>query len=129
LVLASLQFRAAQLGLSPLFTDNTAIFKLPVTYLGTNKKKIFVCIHFPFVDMDQIDLYEHLPISFELRNLFVTLESGRNIIASNNTRAFGLELTHNNLLHCQVGKVHSGNIYIFSDSNVLTNNISLTCLG
>ena len=50
LALTLLQFRAAQLGLLPLFTDNTAIFKLPVTYLATNKKKIFVCIHIPFLD-------------------------------------------------------------------------------
>jgi hypothetical protein len=64
------------------------------------------------VDMDQIDLYKHLPIPFELGNLLITLESGWNVIASNDTSAFGLELTHDNLLHCQVGNVHSGNIYI-----------------
>jgi hypothetical protein len=90
LALTLLQFRAAQLGLLPLFTDNTAVFKLPGTYLAKNKKKIFVCIHIPFLDMDQIGLYKHHPILFELGNLFVTLESGRNFIASNDTRAFGL---------------------------------------
>ena len=127
--ITSLRFRASQFGLSPLFTDNTAVFKAPVTYLATNEKKIYVYVHIPFVDMDPIDLYEHLPIPFELGNLFVTLESGRNVIASDDTGTFGLELTHDDLLHCHVEKVHSGNIYVCPNSNILVNHIRQTCLG
>jgi len=54
--ITSVWFRAAQLGLSPLFTDNTAIFKVPVKYLAMTEKKIYVYIHISFVYMDPINL-------------------------------------------------------------------------
>jgi hypothetical protein len=54
--ITSLQFRASQFGLSPLFTDNTAVFKAPVTYLAMTEKKIYVYIHISFVYMDPINL-------------------------------------------------------------------------
>ncbi len=54
--ITSLRFRASQFGLSPLFTDNTAVFKAPVTYLAMTEKKIYVYIHISFVYMDPINL-------------------------------------------------------------------------
>ena len=85
LALTLLQFRAAQLGLLPLFTDNTAIFKLPVTYLATNKKKIFVCIHIPFLDTTNTIWFA---LNWETYSSLWNLEE--NFIASNDTIAFGL---------------------------------------
>jgi len=98
-------------------------------YLATNKKEIYVYSHIPFVDMDPIYLYEHLPISFELGNLFVTLESGRNVIGSDNTGTFSLELMHDDLLHCHMEKVLSGNIYVCPNSIFSTNLIRQICHG
>ena len=93
------------------------------------EKKIYVYIHISFVYMDPINLKEHLPIPFELGNLFISLESRRNVIASDNKGTFGLELMHNDLLHCHMEKVLSGNIYVCPNSNILTNHIRQTCLG
>ena len=127
--LNSIQTKASKLGLSQLFKEHSSVYKSAISYLATKENEIFVYIHIPFVDMDPISLYEHLPIPFQIGNLLITLHSENNVIASDDTGTFGIELSSPDLLHCHMEKSHSGNIYICPNSNLLLRNLRQTCLG
>ena len=127
--LHSIQKKASKLGLSPLFKEPSSVYKSALSYLTTKDAEIFVYIHVPFVDMDPISLYEHLPIPFQNGNLLVTLHSDHNIIASDDTGTFGIELSSTDLLHCHMEQSHSGNVYICPNSNLLLRNMQHSCLG
>ena len=127
--LVSMKSKASKLGLSPLFQDSSSIFKSAISYLATKDDQIFVYIHVPFVDMEPINLYEHLPIPFQIGNLLVTLHSENNVIASDETGTFGIELSSTDLLNCHMEQSHSGNVFICPNSNLLFRNIRDSCLG
>ena len=127
--LDAIQAKASKLGLSPLFKESSSVYKSAISYIATKETEIFVYIHIPFVDMEPINLYEHLPIPFQIGNLLVTLHSENNVIASDETGTFGIELSSTDLLHCHMEKSHSGNIFICPNSNLLLRNIQDSCLG
>jgi len=116
-------------GLKPLHQEKSAIFKDPISFVATADLKLIVIIHVPLIDQDPIDLFEHLPIPFELGSLFILIESDRQILATDATGNLGLELTKLDLLHCQTEKSHSGNTFVCPNTNLLRNDIRKSCLG
>jgi hypothetical protein len=127
--LESIYTKAAKFGLRPLFKDNSAIFRSAVSFLSTEDKQIYVFVHVPFVDTEPLDLYEHLPIPFAVGDLLVTVQAPKSVLAVDVTGVTGLELSTADLLHCQAERIHSGNVFICPNSNLLLRNIRKTCLG
>jgi len=122
-----LEIQAKEKGLRALNQDNSEIFKSDISFIATEDQKITVFIHIPFVRMEPMELLEHLPIPFELEGLLFSIESEKKILATNGK--LGLQMSRTDLLHCQMEKKHSGNIYICPNTNLLCSNIENTCLG
>ena len=121
--------KASKLNLSPLFKERSSILKCEISYLATKEKDIHVYIHLPLVDMEPIDLFEHLPVPFEFGNLLVLMESTKNVIATDENGNWGLELSPTDLLQCHVNQRHDGNVYVCPLVSLVLKNIRKTCLG
>jgi hypothetical protein len=100
-----------------------------VSFLSTEDKQIYVFVHVPFVDTEPLDLYKHLLIPFAVGDLLVTVQAPKSVLAVDVTGVTGLELSTADLLHCQAERIHSGNVFICPNSNLLLRNIRKTCLG
>ena len=127
--LTSLTKAAAKHGLKPLHQEASSIFKADVSFVATQDHEIFIYVHVPLVDCEPLDLFEHLPVPFELNKMLVTLESEKNVIASDELGTFGTELKSSDILHCHTVKTHHGNVYACPNSNLLNRQIRKTCLG
>ena len=121
--------KAKSKGLTPLHKEVSSIYKSPISYFTTEEHKIFIIIHIPMVEANQIQLFEHLPVPFKIDNLIYTIESPNQILATDKTGHLGTELSKTDLLHCQTEKTHNGNTFICPNTNLLQNNIKNSCLG
>jgi hypothetical protein len=59
----------------------------------------------------------------------LTIESPREILATDKSGEVGLELTKTDLLHCRIENTRSGNTYVCPNTNLMRSNIRETCLG
>jgi hypothetical protein len=79
--------------------------------------------------MEPIDLFEHLPVPFEIGNLLVSMESTKNVIATDENGNWGLKLSPTDLLQCHVNQRHDGNVYVCPLVSLVLKNVRKTCLG
>lgn len=127
--LRSLSRAAKRHGLKPLHQDPSSIFKADISYVATQENQITVYVHLPYVDSEPLDLFEHLPVPFEHDQLLLTVDSEKNVIASDEIGMVGTELSSSDLLHCHSVKTHHGIVYACPHSNLLNRQIRKTCLG
>lgn len=127
--LQSLSRQAGHHGLKPLHQDASFIFKADVSYVATEAFQIIVYVHLPYVDSEPLDLFQHLPVPFRHDQLLLTMDSEKNVIASDEIGMFGAELSSTDLLHCHSMKNHHGNVFACPHSNLLNRQIRKTCLG
>ena len=125
----SLSRAAGRHGLKPLHQDPSAVFKADISYVATEEQQIIVYVHLPYVDSEPLDLYEHKPVPFKHDQLLLTVDSEKNVIASDEIGMLGTELSSSDLLHCHTVKTHHGNVYACPHSNLLQRQIRRTCLG
>lgn len=121
--------KAEKRGLRLLHTEKSSVYKSPISFLADDQHQLHVFVHLPLIDSDPIDLFEYLPIPFEIDELLVSIESDRQILATDSTGNRGIELSRLDLLHCQMEKTHSGNTFVCPNTNLLRNDIRQTCLG
>lgn len=121
--------KAKKQKLNCLSEENSAIFKMPISYFATEDKKIYVFIHIPLIDREPINLYQHLPTPVKIGNLFFTLHSGKQFLATDSLGVLGMELSDEELSHCHRQNLHSGITFLCPNTNLIRLKIKKTCLG
>ena len=127
--LSQLDVSVKEYGLKRLHSDFSSIYKSDISYVATSDFKITIFVHVPLVHRDPINLLEYVPVPFIHDELMLTIESPKEILATDKSGEVGLELTKTDLLHCRVENTRSGNTYVCPNTNLMRSNIQETCLG
>ena len=125
----SVQLQASQIGLQTLHKDWKSIYKTKLSYFSTKKEEIVVILHVPLVEQSPLEIFEYLPVPFNMDKMFVTIEGDNNILATDLLGQHGLEMSSTDLLRCQTEDIHHGKLFICPDTNLLQNQIRRSCLG
>jgi len=121
--------KAARRGLRLLHEDREQIFKSPISFIAKKDRKIVVIVHIPLTSEEPLNLYEHLAIPTRIEDIFVTIHSEKNLLATDAAGRIGLELAEFEMIRCQVHYLHSENLFICPNTNLLQKNMRKTCLG
>jgi len=127
--LENLKKKAETKGLKLLHKEKSALFKAPISFYTTEDEELIIIIHVPMVEMSPIGLFEYIPIPIKIGNLMWFIDTPNRILAMDQQGNQGIEMTMLELFQCQIEKIHSGNLYLCPNSNLLRNNIRTTCLG
>ena len=124
-----LKLKALKNNVKPLFNEISSIYKMDISYLTTEDEEISIFIHVPMIENTPMALYEYFPIPIQIGNLFVTLESETNMIATDDIGNKGKLISKLDIQKCQTVKIHSGNMFVCPHMNLIQNNIRSSCLG